>query len=713
MKVYETKVGGKTLTIETGRMAKQANGSVVVRKGDTMVLATVCVSKEVKDGQDFFPLTVEFVEKTYAAGKIPGGFFKREGKLSENEILTSRLIDRPIRPLFPEGFMNDTQVICTVISADKENDPDTLALIGASAALTVSDIPFSEPVAGVRLGRIDGKFVVNATPSELDARSDMNILVAGTESSIIMVEGDCNQVEEQTMLDGIFFAHKEIQSIIQLQKKMASEVGKPKMTWTAPEVPKEITDFVDTQAKQAMADALKIKEKQERYNAKDALKKKVKEAAIEKFCTESSDWDEKTVAKIVTNRLEVVASDAMRAEILNNKRRIDGRDLTTVRPITIETSVLPRAHGSVLFTRGETQALVSCTLGAADDSQTIDALMGSREKHFLLHYNFPPFSVGETKPMRGPSRRDVGHGFLAERSLARQVPSKDKFPYTVRIVSDILESNGSSSMATVCGGTLALMDAGVHLGDPVAGIAMGLIAEGKRMEVLTDILGDEDHLGDMDFKVTGTRKGITGFQLDTKISGISMEVMQKALHQAKDARLLILDKMLAALPKARAEMSAYAPKIRKITVRQSKIKDVIGPGGKNIKSVIEATGVKIDINDDGTVNIFSTDPEMAEKAVELVEALSGEIEIGRIYTGTVRKIVEFGAFINIAPGTDGLCHISELADSRVNRVEDVLKEGERCLVKVLEIDRQGRIKLSRKAAMHEKGSENSPEKGVA
>jgi polyribonucleotide nucleotidyltransferase len=541
-----------------------------------------------------------------------------------------------------------------VISADKENDPDTLALLGASAALTISDLPFSEPVAGVRLGRIDGKFVINPSNSDFETRSDMNILVAGTESSIIMVEGDCNQVEEQVMLDGIFFAHKEIQALIQVQKKMQSEVGKKKMEFTPPEVPKEITDFVDAQAKQAISDALRIKDKGERYGAKDAVKKKVKEAAIEKFCTDTSDWDEKSVSKIVSNRLEVLASDSMRAEILNNKKRIDGRDLTTVRPIAIETSVLPRAHGSCLFTRGETQALVSCTLGAAEDSQTIDALMGSKEKHFLLHYNFPPFSVGETKPMRGPSRRDVGHGHLAERSLARQIPSKDKFSYTVRIVSDILESNGSSSMATVCGGTLALMDAGINIGEPVAGIAMGLIAEGKRMEVLTDILGDEDHLGDMDFKVTGTRKGITGFQLDTKISGISMEVMQKALHQAKDARILILDKMVAALPKAREEMSPYAPKIRKITVRQSKIKDVIGPGGKNIKSVIEATGVKIDISDDGTVNIFSNDPEMAEKAVELVEALSGEIEIGRVYTGTVRKIVEFGAFINIAPGTDGL-----------------------------------------------------------
>lgn len=703
MLTFETKVGEKTISLETGRMAKQANGSVVVRKGDTMVLATVCASPNVREGQDFFPLTVEFQEKTYAAGKIPGGFFKREGKLSEHEILTSRLIDRPIRPLFPEGFMNEVQIICTVISADKENPADTLALIGASAALSISGLPFSEPVAGVRLGRVDGQFIIDPTPGDLaSGRSEMNVLIAGTASSIIMVEGEASQVDEKTMLEGIFFAHKAIQGVIEVQNKMRKDCGKPAMAWTAPVVPQDIVAFVDAQAKGPLKEALAIREKQKRYSTKDEIKKSVKEAAIAKFCTEGSEHDEGAVSKVVANRLEQIASDVMRAEICQNKRRIDGRDLTTVRPITIEAGVLPRAHGSILFTRGETQALVTCTLGAADDSQTIDALMGSHEKHFMLHYNFPPFSVGETKMLRGPSRRDVGHGHLAERSLARLVPNKNDFPYTIRIVSDILESNGSSSMATVCGGSLALLDAGVPLKEPVAGIAMGLIAEGKQMEVLTDILGDEDHLGDMDFKVTGTKKGITGFQLDTKISGISMEVMERALMQAKDARLFILDKMNAVLSGPRKEMSAYAPKMKKITVRQSKIKDVIGPGGKNIKSVIEATGAKIDINDDGTINIFSTDPEMSAKAVELIEALSGEIEVGRVYTGTVRKVVDFGAFVNIAPGTDGLCHISELADTRVNRVEDVLKEGERTLVKVLEIDRQGRIKLSRKQAMSEK-----------
>lgn len=700
MSTFKANVGGKEFSIETGRMAKQANGSVVVRRGDSMVLVTVCAATKAKEGQSFFPLTVEFVEKTYAAGKIPGGFFKREGKLSEHEILTSRLIDRPIRPLFPEGFMNEVQVIATVISADKVNDPDTLGLIGASAALSISDIPFSEPVAAVRLGRIDGQFIINPSATDLDTRSDMNILVAGSESSILMVEGDANQVDEKTMIEGIFFAHKEMQPLIALQKEMQKAHGKTKMAWTAPSIPEDITKEISAFATDKLAVALKIKEKLERYTQKAAIEEATIEHIVKKFASETTEGrDEDSLTKIVKSYMDTVASNVMRKEILEKKTRIDGRNLTTVRPITIETGILPRAHGSVLFTRGETQALVTCTLGAADDSQMIDALTGAHEKHFLLHYNFPPFSVGETKMMRGPSRRDVGHGFLAERSLARLVPNKDSFPYTVRIVSDILESNGSSSMATVCGGSLALMDAGAPFSEPVAGIAMGLIAEGSKYEVLTDILGDEDHLGDMDFKVTGTKRGITGFQLDTKISGISREIMERALNQARDARLFILDKMIAALAAPRQEMSPYAPRIRKITVRQSKIKDVIGPGGKNIKGVIEATGVKVDINDDGTVNIFSIDPEMTEKAVELIEALSGEIEVGRVYTGVVRKIVEFGAFVNIAPGTDGLCHISELEEGRVDRVEDVLKEGDRVMVKVLEIDRQGRIRLSRRAAM--------------
>ncbi|MDB5038104.1 MAG: pnp [Bacteriovoracaceae bacterium] len=700
MKVFETTVGDKKVTIETGRLAKQAAGSVVVRQGDSMVLTTVCFAKEAKEGQDFFPLTVEFNEKTYAAGKIPGGFFKREGKLSEVEILTSRLIDRPLRPLFPEGFMNEVQIISTVISADKENDTDTLGLIGASAALMISDAPFKEAVAGVRLGRIDGKFVINPTSLQLE-KSEMNVLIAGTDSSIIMVEGDADQADEKDMLEGIFFAHKEIKNLVKLQNEMVKAVGKTKIEFTKVNPPAEIIDFINAQAKGPLTDALKVTDKIKRYTTKDEIKKKVKEAAVEKFTTE--DLDSKSISKIVANQLEELASQIVRGEIIKNKKRIDGRNLTTVRPITIEAGILPRSHGSVLFTRGETQALVTCTLGAEDDSQTIDSLLGSYDRHFILHYNFPPFSVGEVKRMGGPSRRDIGHGNLAHNGLSRLVPSGKSFPYTIRIVSDILESNGSSSMASVCGASLAMMDAGIPFVEPVAGIAMGLIAEGKDIEVLTDILGDEDHLGDMDFKVIGTKKGITGFQMDTKISGISAAVMEKALMQAKDARLHILEKMNSVLSAPRPEMSKYAPKVKKMTVRQSKIKDVIGPGGKNIKAVIEATGVKIDINDDGVVNIFSTDPEMTNKAVELIEALTGEVEVGRVYDGTVRKLMDFGAFVNIAPGTDGLVHISELQDGRVNRVEDVLKEGDRCLVKVLEIDRQGRIRLSRKQALAEKG----------
>ncbi len=699
MRVFETTVGGKKITLETGRMAKQAAGAVIVRKGDTMVLTTVCAAPEAKEGQDFFPLTVEFQEKTYAAGKIPGGFFKREGKLSEHEILTSRLIDRPIRPLFPDGYMNEVQIISTVISADKDNDADTLGLIGASAALMLSDVPFKEPVAGVRLARVNGKFVINPTRAEMD-NSDLDVLLAGTESSIIMVEGNANQIDEKTMAEGLFYAHGEIQNLIKIQNEMGKALGKPKMAWTKAEAPQAILDFVKQEAYKPLQAALQITEKMSRYATKDSIKKTVSKAAVEKF--ETDELSGAAIKKIVAAKLDDIASEIVREGILKNKKRIDGRDLTTVRPITIETNLIPRAHGSVLFTRGETQALVTCTLGGADDSQTIDALLGSYDRHFILHYNFPPFSVGEVKRMGGPSRRDVGHGNLAFNGLSWLVPSKEKFPYTVRLVSDILESNGSSSMATVCGGSLAMMDAGLPFVEHVAGIAMGLIAEGSQMEVLTDILGDEDHLGDMDFKVIGTRKGITGFQLDTKISGISLEVMTKALNQAKDARMLILDKMYAAIDKPRAEMSPYAPKIKTLTVRQSKIKDVIGPGGKNIKGVIEATGVKVDINDDGKVNIFSSDPEMTKKAVAMIEALSGEVEVGRIYEGVVRKTMDFGAFVNIAPGTDGLVHISELADARVAKVEDIVREGDRCLVKVLEIDRQGRIRLSRKAALQEK-----------
>lgn len=697
-KEFRTRVAGKEILIETGRMAKQASGSVVIRMGDTMVLCTVCAASSVRDGQDFFPLTVEYQEKLYAGGRIPGGYFKREGKLTEGEILTSRLIDRPIRPLFPEGFMNEVQLITTVMSQDKEHEANVLALIGASACLQVSELPFKEPVGAVRVGRINGELVFFPS-KEMLKKSDMDILVAGTESSIIMVEGNCLEIDEKTMAETMFKAHKEIQALIQIQKELKAACGKPTMEWKAPERPQTVVDFVRKEFMSPLKSALAIAEKLKRYEAKDKVSSEADEKALAQF----ADLDAELVGKTVHATLEEMASEIMRKAILEEKRRIDGRDLTTVRPISIEVGVLPRAHGSVLFTRGETQALVACTLGAADDAQRLESLAGDYQKQFILHYNFPPFSVGETKPLRGPSRRDIGHGNLAEGALARMMPNQKEFPYTVRLVSEILESNGSSSMATVCGGSLALMDAGLPNFKPVAGIAMGLIAEGNRMEVLTDILGDEDHLGDMDFKVTGTRDGITGFQLDTKISGISLEVMERALSQARDARILILDKMKEALPESRKEMSPFAPKRLVVKVRQSKIKDVIGPGGKNIKSVVENTGAKIDINDDGTVQIFSTDPEMGKKAVEMIEALSGEIEVGKIYNGQVRKIVDFGAFVNIAPGTDGLLHISEIAEERVRRVEDYLQEGDFTDVKVLEIDRQGKIRLSRKEAMRERG----------
>lgn len=704
--VFTAQVAGKEVKFETGRLAKQANGAVLAQAGDTMVLATVCAAPKAREGQGFFPLSIDYQEKTYAAGKIPGGFFKREGRLAEHEILACRLTDRPLRPLFEEGFLHETQIIITVLSADRDFEPDVLGMTAASAALMVSDLPFKEPIAGIRVGRVDGQFIFNPN-SEQVAKSDANLLIAGTESSIIMVEGHCRETSEQEMAEVLFQAHKQIKPLIEMQKEMKEKAGKPVMSWVAAEKLPEVEKFVRENFYKDLESALSIVQKLDRYTKKDEIKAAAKEKTLEAFKSKMETEEAYTEDKILAtlgDTYEAMSSEIMRKRIIEEKTRIDGRDLTTVRPISIETGVLPRVHGSALFTRGETQALVTCTLGAADDTQMIDKLMGNYEKSFILHYNFPPFSVGEAKMLRGPSRRDIGHGALAEGALAPIVPSQKDFPYTIRIVSEILESNGSSSMATVCGGSLAMMDAGVPNVKPTAGIAMGLIAEGDKMEILTDILGDEDHLGDMDFKVTGTKEGITGFQLDTKISGISLEVMTRALNQARDARLHILEEMNKALPASRSEVSKFAPKRISMKVRQSKIKDVIGPGGKNIKSVIEATGAKVDISDDGTVNIFSTDPEMGKKAVEMIEALTGEVEVGRIYNGQVRKVMDFGAFVNIAPGTDGLCHISELADERVKRVEDVVKEGEMIDVKVLDIDRQGRIRLSHKEAIKEKNA---------
>ncbi len=689
-KQYEVDFGGRSLSIEIGKMAKQANGSAVVRYGDTVVLVTVCAAKEAAAGKDFLPLTVNYMEMTYAAGKIPGGFFKREGRPSEKEVLCSRLIDRPLRPLFPEGYFNETQIIATVLSLDPENDPEIAAMIGASTALMISDIPFINPIAGVRVGRIDGKFVCNPTYKNQKENSDIDLIVAGSKDAIIMVEGGAKMVSEDEILDAMMFAHESMQPVINLQKKIADDIGKTKMPVPPVAVDNElvakVTGFADAKIKQA----LNIPVKQERYQRLSDISKELTETLKAQY----EDREDE-----ITKIFEDLKYRILRESVLSTHTRIDGRGLADIRPITCEIGLLPRTHGSALFTRGETQAMVVTTLGTSEDEQKIDALSGWEYKTFMLHYNFPPFSVGEVKMLRGPGRREVGHGALAERAVTKVLPESDKFPYTIRVVSDILESNGSSSMATVCGASMSLMDAGVPTRDAVAGIAMGLIKEGEKVAVLSDILGDEDHLGDMDFKVAGTERGITAFQMDTKISGVSREILKHAIYQAKDGRLHILGKMKEAISAPKTELSVHAPRIITIYVRQEKIKDVIGPGGKNIKGIIEKTGVKIDIDDSGKVNIASSDDEAAQKAIAMVKELTQEAEVGKIYLGKVRKIMDFGAFVEIFPGTDGLIHISQLAEERVKDVKDILKEGDEVLVKVLEVDKQGKIRLSRKEAL--------------
>lgn len=689
-KRYETDFGGRPLSIEIGKMAKQANGSAVVRYGDTVVLVTACAAKEAAEGKDFLPLTVNYMEMTYAAGKIPGGFFKREGRPSEKEVLCSRLIDRPLRPLFPEGYFNETQIIATVLSLDPENDPEIAAMIGASTALMISEIPFDNPIAGVRVGRIDGKFVCNPAYKNQKESSDIDLVVAGSKDAIIMVEGGAKTVSEDNILDAMMFAHDSMQPVIELQKKIAADIGKPKMP-VPPlsvdnELVKKVADFADTKIKTA----LNIPVKQERYQRLSDISKEL----IEAFKAEYEGREDE-IKKI----FEDLKYRILRESVLSTHTRIDGRGLADIRPIACEVGILPRTHGSALFTRGETQAMVVTTLGTSEDEQKIDALSGWEYKTFMLHYNFPPFSVGEVKMLRSPGRREIGHGALAERAVTKILPDTEKFPYTIRVVSDILESNGSSSMASICGASLSLMDAGVPTKDAVAGIAMGLIKEGDRVAVISDILGDEDHLGDMDFKVAGTANGITAFQMDTKISGVSKEILKRALHQAKEGRLHILGKMKEAISSPRTELSVHAPRIITIYVKQEKIKDVIGSGGKNIKGIIEKTGVKIDIDDSGKVNIASADDAAAQKAIAMIKELTQEAEVGKIYLGKVRKIMDFGAFVEIFPGTDGLVHISQLAEERVKDVKDILKEGDEVLVKVLEIDKQGKIKLSRKEAL--------------
>ena len=694
IKKVELDFHGRPLSIEVGKVAKQADGAALVRYGETVVLVTAVAAKELKTDTDFFPLTVDYQEKTFAAGKIPGGFFKREGRPSEKEILTCRLIDRSIRPLFSEGLRCETQVIATVLSADRENDPDMVAMLGASVALQVSDIPFSGPLAGVRIGRIDGRWVINPTQSQL-LESDMDIFLSGSRDAIVMVEGGAKMVPEDEILEALFTGHEAIQPLLQIQEEIRREIGKPKRQVPLAELDAAMVRQVEQLALSKLQQAIEIPEKLERYKQIGEIKGEVVAKMLAEFPQKEKD---------IKGAFDELKRNCFRGLIIQRERRIDGRGLRDIRPITCEVEILPRTHGSALFTRGETQALVVTTLGTASDEQKIDALIGEHYKKFMLHYNFPPFSVGEVKFLRGPSRRDIGHGNLAERALLPVLPPEESFPYTVRIVSEVLESNGSTSMATVCGGSLSLMDAGVPVSAPVAGIAMGLIKEGEHVRVLSDILGDEDHLGDMDFKVAGTPSGVTSLQMDIKISGVNRDIMRQALYQAREGRLHILGIMAETIGSHRASVSGHAPRITTLKVRPDKIREIIGPGGKVIRGIIEATGVKMDVEDDGTVTIASSDEAASRKAIEMVQKIAAEAEIGKIYKGTVRKIVDFGAFVEIFPGTDGLVHISQLAPERVRRVSDVLKEGDEVMVKVLEIDRQGKIRLSRKEALQETGN---------
>lgn len=686
----ELEVAGRTLRLETGRVAKQADGAVWASYADTVVLATAVASQTMKPGVDFLPLTVDYQEKAYAAGKIPGGYFKREGRPSEKEVLTSRLIDRPMRPLFPEGYYYETQVIAAVLSADKTGSSDVVGITAASAALSISSIPFGGPVAGVKIGRVNGQFLVNPDLETME-KSDLHLVVAGTADAVMMVEAGANELPEATMLEAIELAHAEIKRIVAKIRELQALAGKSKREVITEEIDPALAEQVKGLVAGPIREAILIPNKSARQERLD----EVLRDAVEKLKNPDDPNRERHV-KLVFHGLEYTE---VRNMILEKGTRADGRGPSDIRPITCEVGVLPRTHGSALFTRGETQSLAVITLGTTEDEQRIDALEGEYSRTFMLHYNFPPFSVGEARPLRSPGRREVGHGFLAERALKPVIPGKEQFPYTLRIVSDILESNGSSSMATVCGGTLGLMDAGVPIKEPVAGIAMGLIKEGDRVMVLSDILGLEDHLGDMDFKVCGTRHGVTALQMDIKIAGITSQLMRQALDQARAGRLHILDRMVSALAAPRPNLSAFAPRIFTMKVKQDKIRDVIGPGGKTIRSIIAECGVKINVEDSGVVTIASVDESSAEKAKEMIKRLTEEVEIGKLYMGTVRKIMDFGAFVEVLPGTDGLVHISQLAHHRVKAVSDEVKEGDQILVKVLEIDKQGKIRLSRKEAM--------------
>jgi polyribonucleotide nucleotidyltransferase len=685
-------IGGREFSLEVGKLAKQANGAVQVRYGDTVVLVTACSNQEPRENIDFFPLTVDYRENYYAAGRIPGGFFKREGKPSEKEVLTSRFIDRPIRPLFPDGFFCETQIIALVLSADNENDPDTMSITGASAALLVSNIPFDNPIAGVRVGLIDDQLIINPTSSQLKT-SRLNLIVAGSENAIVMVEAGAQEVSEKTMVEALSFGHAEIKKIIALQKELAAQFTIEKRRVNTPTLNKQLYAEVFGKVETELRDALNTEKypKLVSYEKVDSLR----DSLVNSYPEEAPEA-RREVAKVFDSLKERIFRD----DILNKKHRPDGRAFDEIRPISCEAGLLPRTHGSALFTRGETQALVIATLGTSEDVQKIDIMEGESSKRFMLHYNFPPFSVGEVAFLRGPGRREVGHGALAERAILPIIPAEDKFPYTIRIVSDILESNGSSSMASICGGVLSLMDAGVPIKAPVAGVAMGLVKEGDKYAVLTDIAGAEDHYGDMDFKVAGTRDGITALQMDIKIGGITTEIMSQALDQALKGRLFILEKMLQTLPAAREKTSRYAPRIYSLKINQDKIRDVIGPGGKVIRSIIEQTGVKIDVSDDGRVHVAAVDESSASKAIQIIKEITAEAEMGKTYLGKVVRLADFGAFVEIFPGTDGLLHISEVAEHRIRDIKDELKEGDQVLVKVIGIDGQ-KIKLSRKAVLRD------------
>jgi polyribonucleotide nucleotidyltransferase len=693
MHTREITVGQNTLRLETGKLATQAHGSVIVRYGDSVVLVTACHSANPREGIDFLPLTVDYREYTYASGRIPGGFFKREGKPPEKEVLTSRCIDRPTRPLFPEGWRFETQIIALVLSADQENDTDVLAITGASVALALSDIPFQKTIAAVRMGLVDGKVLVNPTFQQRK-ESKLDLIVAGSTDGLVMVEAGAKEVSEEQVVEALDTAHAAIKQIVAVIDDLAREAGKKKLTVARKEIAADYYKEIEGQVLGPLTEAMRIRGKLENYETVDLTLKNLVAALPE------GEAEQKADAKAIFKELK---EKVLREEVLTHNVRLDGRKFDEVRPIWIETGVLPRTHGSAVFTRGETQALVTCTLGTADDAQKIESFEGETWKSFMLHYNFPPFSVGETGRMTGPGRREIGHGALAERSLTPMMPAEEQFPYTVRIVSDILESNGSSSMASVCGGSLAMMDAGVPVKKAVAGIAMGLVMDQQtgKYAVLSDIAGAEDHYGDMDFKVAGTADGITALQMDIKVGGITTAVMTKALEQARQGRLGILAKMREALPESRQNISLFAPRIVTIRIPVDKIRDVIGPGGKMIRSIIERTGVKIDVEDDGRVNVASADGASAQKAISIIQELTATPELNKTYMGKVQRITDFGAFVEIMPGTDGLLHVSEIANHRVKDVRDELKEGEQLLVKVINIDPTGKIRLSRKVLLQE------------